>query len=147
MIDRFKFENLLKDLEAFFPNNKPKSEFQISTFYNQLKIQTEQILKKAVKNLISNRKNRNFPLIAEINLECSRVRVQQSFASAQELEPIHCKICAGTGVLWIKTQFSGREYDAVKPCTCREGQIREKAHLSWERKIKEGKPILEDWIL
>ena len=147
MITRFKLENLLKDLEAFFPNHKPKSEYQINTYYGELKENEEQILKKAFKFLISTRTTRSFPLIKEINLVCRKIREQQSFASAQELEPINCDICGGTGVLWIKTKFSGREYDAVKPCTCEAGKIREKAYQNWERKIKEGKPILEDWIL
>jgi len=147
MITEFKLENLLKDLEAFFPNHKPKSEYQIKTYWKELKENGEQVLKKAVKLLISNRTTRSFPLIKEINLACRKIREQQSFASAQDLEPTLCDICEGTGVLWIKTEFSGREYDAVKPCTCKEGQIREKAHQIWKKKIKEGKPLLDDWIL
>ncbi len=147
MITEFKLENLLKDLEAFFPNHKPKSEYQIKTYCEALKENEEQVLKKAIKLLISNRTTRTFPLIKEINLACRKIREQQSFASAQELEPIDCEICRGTGVLWIKTKFSGREYDAVKPCTCEAGQIREKAHQIWEKKLKEGNPLLDDWIL
>ena len=147
MITEFKLENLLKDLEAFFPNHKPKSEHQIKIYCEELKENGEQVLKKAVKLLISNRTTRTFPLIKEINLACRKIREQQSFASAQNLESPLCEICNNTGVLWIKTKYSGREYDAVKPCTCKEGQIRLKAHQNMEKKLKEGKPYLDDWSL
>lgn len=132
MIEAYKFECLMKDLEIIFtPIELNKRDQVLEKYYEHLKNTDEDILKKAVESLIDCHPYKRFPLIQEIRETIKEVYNRSDFSKSED-DPVDCKKCDGIGETIEDREHLGRLYPTAIPCECEAGE-------RWKRRLKKYK--------
>ena len=132
MIEAFKFESLIKDLEIIFtPIESSKRDAVLEKYYDHLKDTNEDVLKRSVEFLIDSHPYKRFPLIQEIKEAIKEVSNRLDYSKSEE-DPIECGKCDGIGVTIEYREHLGRPYPLAILCDCEAGE-------RWKRRLKKYK--------
>lgn len=130
MIEASRFEWLMADLEQVFnpmAESKIKRDAILEKYYNRLKYNNEDTLKKAAAFLLDTHPYKRFPLIQEIRNAVDQVSKERSYATPEDLRGgFPCPFCNDTGAVLEPYVHFGREYVKASACTCKEGEKFEK---------------------
>jgi len=130
VIDPFKFDCLVKDIEQYF--RLDYTSFQKEKMYQKLKFYDEKFLKKAVDYVIEMHPYKRLPLISEIRQAIEQVSIERSDVRIEELEDQYCEHCNNIG--GVIREKNG--YDVFFPCMrCRKGKQYQK---NFEREFQKG---------
>lgn len=125
-MSRFDFNDILKDVTAFFI--PPKDTRALEILYDMLKVYPYAQVKQACRFLIEHHDGRFFPNprdfkdalreVAELRGEPRRI-----YATPEEYYADHCDICGGTG-MWVEDRQEGEyKYSVAVYCSCERGRM------------------------
>ena len=129
MIQPFRFNNMLKDVELYYEHEYNST--QKEKLYEIFKYTEDRVMERAVSFLMETFKSfprQPLPLGPDFGDALKEASKERSEATPEELDDGQCSKCHGIGGTVEKYLHLGIEYDGFFPCPhCRKGRIYQKS--------------------